>query len=118
MQTDQPSFECVVCLTKYNESQGTYSFSCCHPLCDACSRELSQRGDHRCPTCRSPRETDYVHRIAPLRTVMQEVQNTDDNTTSARRMAEVANFLMNRLHTTTPEMFRDIMTTASRDNSR
>jgi len=46
---------CTICFESFTEEQSASSFQCAHTLCVSCDNRLSSVGDHRCPTCRSPR---------------------------------------------------------------
>lgn len=131
---NRPVFECAVCLSEHLDAEGTYSFSCTHPLCQECSRELSQRSNHRCPTCRAPREgmseeqanegayiasTEEQRTAATFLQAQQfraELRATPQQQgllAQASGTAVLAALMMTRLDTVSPETFRNILALAT-----
>ena len=47
--------ECPICLEPFTKEDLSFAFGCIHGVCHSCDNALKNRGDLRCPTCRTPR---------------------------------------------------------------
>lgn len=112
--------ECPVCMDCIGDAGGGTDgdrvlFPCGHFVCGSCNDGMLRRDDHRCPTCRTPRD-GFTVEMADASAEQRLVQDmAEEGNPNAARMLAMRSFLVNdrRLAPVTPQdvapMLRDLI---------